>query len=41
MFFITDNDIFALLKPQLKDSTSLRWWTVQHWVLRKPGSLKQ
>jgi len=34
-----DTDIFELLKTQLKDITSLRWRTIQHWILHKPGSL--
>jgi len=38
---LTDADIFTLLKPQLKDTTSLWWRTIQNWTLCKPGSLKQ
>jgi len=34
-------DIIALLKPLLKDVTSLRWRTVQHRILRKSGPLQQ
>jgi len=42
LFFTADNRCryCATLKPQLKDYTSVRWRSIQHGILWKPGALR-